>query len=79
MNVARLRFVRTPAGVVGCVLLAAVVAVALFGPLFAPYAPDEPVGVPFSGPAEGTPVGTVKRRLFDALEQLRQRLVEDPS
>lgn len=27
----------------------------------------------------GTPVGTVKRRLFDALEQLRQRLVEDPS
>ena len=55
MNVARLRFVRTPAGVVGCVLLAAVLAVALFGPLFAPYAPDEPVGVPFSGPAEGTP------------------------
>jgi ABC-type dipeptide/oligopeptide/nickel transport system permease subunit len=40
------------------VLLAAVVAVALFGPLFAPYAPDEPVGVPFSGPAEGTPFGT---------------------
>jgi peptide/nickel transport system permease protein len=58
VNVARLRFVRTPAGLVGCVLLAAVVAVALFGPLFAPYAPDEPVGVPFSGPAEGTPFGT---------------------
>ena len=58
MNVARLRFVRTPAGLVGCVLLAAVLAAALFGPLFAPYAPDEPVGVPFSGPAEGTPFGT---------------------
>lgn len=58
MNVARLRFVRTPAGLVGCVLLAAVVAVALLGPLFAPYAPDEPVGVPFSGPAEGMPFGT---------------------
>ncbi len=58
MNVARLRFVRTPAGLVGCVLLSAVVAVALFGPLVAPYAPDEPVGVPFSGPAEGMPFGT---------------------
>ena len=58
MNVARLRFVRTPAGLVGCVLLAAVVAVALFGPLVAPHAPDEPVGVPYSGPAEGMPFGT---------------------
>jgi peptide/nickel transport system permease protein len=54
----RLRFVRTPTGLVGTVLLTAVVAVALLGPLFAPYAPDEPVGVPFSGPAEGTPFGT---------------------
>ena len=58
MNAARLRFVRTPTGLVGSLLLAAVVAVALLGPLFAPYAPDEPVGVPFSGPAEGTPFGT---------------------
>jgi peptide/nickel transport system permease protein len=58
VNVARLRFVRTPAGLVGCVLLAAVVAVALFGPLVAPYAPDEPAGVPYSGPAEGMPFGT---------------------
>jgi peptide/nickel transport system permease protein len=58
MNVARLRFVRTPAGLVGTVLLAAVVGIALLGPFFAPYAPDEPVGVPFSGPAEGTPFGT---------------------
>jgi peptide/nickel transport system permease protein len=58
MNVARLRFVRTPAGLVGTILLAAVVAVALLGPFLAPYAPDEPVGVPYSGPAEGTPFGT---------------------
>jgi peptide/nickel transport system permease protein len=58
MNVVRLRFARTPAGLVGTVLLAAVVGIALLGPFFAPYAPDEPVGVPFSGPAEGTPFGT---------------------
>jgi peptide/nickel transport system permease protein len=58
MNVARLRFVRTPAGLVGTVLLAGVVAIALLGPFFAPYPPDEPVGVPFSDPAEGTPFGT---------------------
>jgi peptide/nickel transport system permease protein len=58
MNVARLKFVRTPAGLVGTVLLGVVVGIALLGPLFAPYAPDEPVGVPFSGPAEGTPFGT---------------------
>jgi ABC-type dipeptide/oligopeptide/nickel transport system permease subunit len=58
VNVARLRFVRTPAGLVGSVLLAAVLAIALLGPFVAPYAPDEPVGVPYSGPAEGTPFGT---------------------
>jgi peptide/nickel transport system permease protein len=58
VNVARLRFVRTPAGLVGTVLLAAVVGVALLGPLFAPYPPDEPVGVPFSGPSEVPPFGT---------------------
>jgi peptide/nickel transport system permease protein len=58
VNADRLRFVRTPTGLVGTVLLTAVVAVALLGPFFAPYAPDEPVGVPFSGPAEGTPFGT---------------------
>ena len=58
MNVARLRFVRTPTGLVGIVLLAAVVGVALLGPFFAPYPPDEPVGVPFSGPSEVPPFGT---------------------
>jgi peptide/nickel transport system permease protein len=58
VNAARLRFVWTPTGLVGCILLTFVVGVALLGPLFAPYAPDEPVGVPFSGPAEGMPFGT---------------------
>jgi peptide/nickel transport system permease protein len=58
VNVARLRFVRTPTGLVGTVLLAAVVGVALLGPFFAPYPPDEPVGVPFSGPSEVPPFGT---------------------
>jgi peptide/nickel transport system permease protein len=58
VNVARLRFVRTPTGLVGTVLLAAVVGVAVLGPFFAPYPPDEPVGVPFSGPSEVPPFGT---------------------
>jgi peptide/nickel transport system permease protein len=58
VNVARLRFVRTPTGLVGTVLLTAVVLLALLGPLFAPYPPDEPVGVPFSGPSEDYPFGT---------------------
>lgn len=55
---ARLRFLRTPTGAVGVVLLAAVVAVALLGPLFAPHPPDKPIGVPLSGPADGAPFGT---------------------
>jgi peptide/nickel transport system permease protein len=58
VNVARLRFVGTPTGLVGTVLLAAVVGVAVLGPFFAPYPPDEPVGVPFSGPSEVPPFGT---------------------
>ncbi|MDQ3866609.1 MAG: ABC transporter permease [Actinomycetota bacterium] len=54
----RLRFLRTPTGAVGVVLLAAVVAVALLGPLFAPHPPDKPIGVPLSGPSDGAPFGT---------------------
>jgi peptide/nickel transport system permease protein len=54
----RLRFARTPTGAIGLAMLAVVLAVALFGPLFSPYAPDEPVGVPLSGPDDGTPLGT---------------------
>ena len=54
----RLRFVRTPTGAVGIVLLSAVVGVALLGPFFAPHPPDEPIGVPLTGPTEGAPFGT---------------------
>jgi peptide/nickel transport system permease protein len=54
----RLRFARTPTGAIGLAMLAVVLAVALFGPLLSPYAPDEPVGVPLSGPEDGTPLGT---------------------
>ena len=54
----RLRFLRTPAGMVGLALLVVVVGVALLGPLLAPHSPDEPVGAPLTGPAEGTPFGT---------------------
>ena len=35
-----------------------VVVLALVGPFFSPHAPDEPVGIPLTGPAEGAPLGT---------------------
>jgi ABC-type dipeptide/oligopeptide/nickel transport system permease subunit len=54
----RLRFARTPTGAVGVALLAIVVAVALLGPFVAPHAPDEPVGIPLTGPAADAPLGT---------------------
>jgi len=54
----RLLFVRTPTGLLGVVLLAFVLGVALFGPFFAPHEPDEPIGIPLTGPAEGQPFGT---------------------
>jgi ABC-type dipeptide/oligopeptide/nickel transport system permease subunit len=54
----RLLFVRTPTGLLGIVLLGFVLGVALLGPLFAPHAPDEPIGIPLTGPAEGQPFGT---------------------
>jgi peptide/nickel transport system permease protein len=55
---ARLLFLRTSTGMIGFALLVVVVGIALLGPFFAPHAPDEPVGVPYTGPAEGTPFGT---------------------
>lgn len=54
----RLRFLRTPTGAIGAALLVAVVALALLGPVLAPHAPDEPVGIPLTGPADGAPLGT---------------------
>jgi peptide/nickel transport system permease protein len=43
---------------VGVVLTAAMVLLSLIGPALAPHAPTEFVGVPFSPPAEGVPLGT---------------------
>ncbi|MBD0318250.1 MAG: ABC transporter permease [Thermoleophilia bacterium] len=54
----RLAFLRSPAGLAGAVLLTLVVALALVGPLVAPHAPDRPIGVPLTGPADGAPFGT---------------------
>lgn len=53
-----LRFLRTPTGAIGAALFVAVVALALLGPVLAPHAPDEPVGIPLTGPADGAPLGT---------------------
>jgi ABC-type dipeptide/oligopeptide/nickel transport system permease subunit len=53
-----LRFLRTPTGVVGASMLVLVVGIALFGPFFAPYSPDESVGTPFEGPSAAFPLGT---------------------
>lgn len=53
-----LRFLRTPTGAISAALLVAVVALALLGPVLAPHAPDEPVGIPLTGPADGAPLGT---------------------
>jgi ABC-type dipeptide/oligopeptide/nickel transport system permease subunit len=53
-----LLFLRTRTGLFGALLLAFVLAVALLGPFFAPHAPDEPIGIPLTGPAEGQPFGT---------------------
>jgi peptide/nickel transport system permease protein len=54
----RLGFLRQRTGVVGLVLLGAVVALALVGPFFSPHAPDRPIGVPLSGPSGEAPFGT---------------------
>lgn len=54
----RLRFARSPAGMLGVLLLAAVLALAVLGPFVAPHEPDLPVGIPLTGPAEGQPLGT---------------------
>jgi ABC-type dipeptide/oligopeptide/nickel transport system permease subunit len=53
-----LRFTRSGTGAVGLVLLVVVVAIAVFGPFFAPYSPDEPIGIPYDGPSADAPLGT---------------------
>lgn len=52
------RFLRSPRGIVGMVLLLFVLAVALAGPFVAPHSLATPVGVPGSGPGSGIPLGT---------------------
>ena len=51
-------FLRTSRGKVGLTMLAFVLAVALIGPLVAPHALDEPIGVPGSPPFGDAPLGT---------------------
>jgi peptide/nickel transport system permease protein len=55
---ARPRFLRTKTGIVGLVLLALVVGVALFGPFFAPHSPTETIATPFERPSGAAPLGT---------------------
>ncbi|MGN6379628.1 MAG: ABC transporter permease [Gaiellales bacterium] len=54
----RFRFVRTASGAAGVIIVAFVLAVALFGPYLAPHDPNAPVGVNFAPPSSSTPLGT---------------------
>jgi peptide/nickel transport system permease protein len=54
----RLRFLRTPPGAVGAVIVAFVLAVALLGSYLAPHDPDAPIGTPLSGPSSNAWLGT---------------------
>jgi ABC-type dipeptide/oligopeptide/nickel transport system permease subunit len=49
---------RVAAAGVAPLVLAAALALAMLGPLAAPHDPAESIGVPFSGPAAGSPLGT---------------------
>src|SRR5690349_4125415 len=52
------RLLRTRRGKVGSVILAFVVLVAVFGPLFAQHSPSAIVGPPAAGPSPSYPLGT---------------------
>jgi peptide/nickel transport system permease protein len=52
------RFLRTPSGIVGTVLLVGLVALAFIGPLVSPHTIGEPVGAPGTPPEAGAPLGT---------------------
>jgi peptide/nickel transport system permease protein len=54
----RLRFARTGTGLVGAILLALVLLVAVFGPYVAPHPLDQPVGTPFERPSAEAWLGT---------------------
>jgi ABC-type dipeptide/oligopeptide/nickel transport system permease subunit len=53
----RLGFARSGSGLVGLVLLALVLGIALFGPFFAPHSPTASLGIPYEGPTAGAPLG----------------------
>ena len=52
------RFARTRSGAIGLTLLIVVLAIALFGPLFAPHSITATVGLPSEGPSLSAPLGT---------------------
>ena len=52
------RFARSGTGKAGLVLLVLVVGLALIGPLFAPHALDEPIGLPYASSSSVAPLGT---------------------
>jgi peptide/nickel transport system permease protein len=54
----RLRFARTGTGLVGVVILAIVVGIALLGPFFAPHPLDQPIGLPYERPSAEAWLGT---------------------
>jgi peptide/nickel transport system permease protein len=63
------RFLRTTQGIVGSALLLLILALAVIGPMLAPYPLDKPIGVPASGPGGGSLLGTdiVGRDVFSRL------------
>jgi peptide/nickel transport system permease protein len=52
------RFLRTTEGLVGAILLLAVLVLAFVGPLIAPHAIDQPIGIPASPPGGDALLGT---------------------
>lgn len=52
------RFLRSRSGQVGLGLVLLIIAMAVLGPVVAPYSPEETVGVPGSPPSGGFPLGT---------------------
>jgi peptide/nickel transport system permease protein len=54
----RLRFLRTPSGVIGVAIVVFVVGVALLGPYLAPHSPTATVGPPLDGSSNAYPFGT---------------------
>jgi peptide/nickel transport system permease protein len=54
----RARILRTRGGRIGVVITGTVVAIALFGPLFAQHSPNALVGAPFQAPSPHFPLGT---------------------